>query len=62
MRRSSGQRRNRRSRGEEEKEEEKKKQWSANLDIGFSVQSTSNQYKKIWSEVMVDISMHPYPT
>ena len=27
----------------EEKEEEKKKQWSANLDIGFSVQSTSSQ-------------------
>ena len=45
MRRSIGQRRrrNRRSSGEEEKEEEKKKQWSANLAIGFSVQSTSSK-------------------
>ena len=59
MRRSSGQRRNRRSRGEEEKEEEKKKQWSANLAIGFSVQSTSSKGGK-WLKSILSMIFHKF--
>ena len=59
MRRSSGQRRNRRSSGEEEKEEEKKKQWSANLAIGFSVQSTSSKGGK-WLKSILSMIFHKF--